>query len=214
MAETRGETDTESRDVTSIPSEVSGKTRARTSEGSVGASPGAETPVEKDGLCLTTTYAFAQSIHEHLASTVTFADQKAAFLFGVVGVVLAYLHTRGATRRLLMNPLHWKAADVVACVAVLSLAAGAILLLLVVVPRFGPAAEGLVYYNAIAGFRSPEDFADRVLGAGAQELARAQLQDSFHLARICRRKYAAVSKGTWCSCVGLAAAVLYIAMLN
>src|SRR6516165_9343533 len=149
MTGTHGKIDTESCDPTPISLEVNDKARVgpEVSEGNAGTSPGAEPPVQKDGRYLTTTYAFAESLHEHLTSTLTFADQKAGFLFGVVGVVLAYLQTRGATRRWLMNPLHWKVADIVACVAVLSLVAGAILLLLVVVPRFGPAVEGLVYYN-------------------------------------------------------------------
>ena len=200
MTEVHGKIDTESRDAAPIPSQVTAKPP-------VG-------PMEKEDLYLTTTYAFAEKVHEHLTSALTFADQKAAFLFGVVGVVLAYLHTQRATRRWLMNPLQWNVADIVACVAVLGLAAGAILLLLAVAPRFGPVVEGLLYWKAIAAFRSPEDFADRVFRADAMALTRAQLHDSFQLAQICQRKYAAVRKGTWCSCVGLAATVLYIAFLN
>jgi len=201
---------------TPAPEETTGGTAAKlmASVGGGGTGRRSESLADKGEPGRVTVYSLAKDIHEHLSSTLTFADQKAAFLFSAVAAVLAYLHTHGVTKRWLMNPLNWRIGDGVACVTIIALVAAATFALLVIAPRSGPSICGLIYWKAIADFESPEDFADRVFSVDSVGLAREQLQDCYHLAQICRRKYSAVNRAIWCGCIGLAGAVLYVAFVN
>lgn len=158
--------------------------------------------------------AFASDTHAHMQKTISLADQKAGFLFGVVTAILAYLHTSGATQRFIQDLRHgqWPFQQVLVGVAVVGLVAGAIFALLVVIPRAPKAVRGLVASWGIAEFPSAQDYVNEVLKSDPAALARAKLEYCWILSRISRRKYFFINNALRCSFVGLVAALAYLAV--
>jgi hypothetical protein len=163
---------------------------------------------------LRTVNAFATDTHAHLRDTITLADQKAGFLFGIVTAILAYLHTSGATQRLLQNVRGAQGglSDALVGVALLGLVAGAVTALLVVIPRAPRPSKGIAASCAISSFPSAQEYVDLVLHSDPSALARAKLEYCWILAQISRRKYRFVNLALRCSFAGLVASIVYLAL--
>lgn len=172
------------------------------------------TPDNDEQLRAVTT--FATDSHAHLHDNITLADQKAGFLFGTATAILAFLHTTGATQRLLnalkgTGPLGL--GEVLVGVAILGLVAGAIGALFVVIPRAPTKRnKGIVAAWAVAHYESPQAYADEVFKNDPAALARAKLEYCWVLARISGRKYRYINFALRCSFVGLVAAVAFLAV--
>jgi Family of unknown function (DUF5706) len=155
-------------------------------------------------------HTFAETLHGYLMENVRLADEKAAFLFGGIAAVLGFLYSNGIMKSWLVNPSHWHIGNALAFVAVVGLASGAVLALLVVAPRFAGSAEGLIYWRSISRHKSARTYADQVIRTSATGLTFAQLENCYELAHLCKHKYRAVNAALRSGCVGLAATVMYL----
>lgn len=157
---------------------------------------------------------FAGDLHSYLLQNITWADAKAAFLFAGAGGLLAYLHNRGVTKKIMpaLFEVPNTLGNTIGMIAVtgLLLAAGAALATFW--PRTGGSAEGIVFWKAIATkFQTGHSFAETVLGRNGRSLTEAKLQHCWELARVCKQKFEWVNIATFGAAVGSAAAVIYVA---
>ena len=130
---------------------------------------------------------FATSTHDYLRQFIILADQKAAFFFAAGTAMLGFLETRPKSHGWLSNPTSWSGWDAVTCISFLGLVLGSASCILVVLPRLGGDATGLIYWRAIAQIPQSTDYARRVLGASENDLLEETLHHSHELAKICTR---------------------------
>lgn len=141
---------------------------------------------------------FSAFVHGYLWSTVTFAEQKAAFVFTVETAFLAYVVSQGALRGMRVRPLNWTANEWLAISSVAFLLVSLITTVSVVMPRLAGARTGLIYFNAIAARQTANQYISEVFEC--KDLSRATLEHCHELSGICRRKYAGVQ---WAILIGL-----------
>jgi hypothetical protein len=153
---------------------------------------------------------FASDVHNHVWTNLVYAEQKSAFLFAAITGVLAYLHSRGATRRWFVGFHQWRLPELLAFLAVFGLVFAGFCVILVVLPRLKGSSTGIVYWKAIASFPSASDYSDRVINSEPGHLDRAKLEHCYELSKICDSKFRFVKVGMWSGSVGLFAAILYI----
>lgn len=154
---------------------------------------------------------FAGTVHGYLLGQIQLADAKAALLFAATSAALGYLHEKApgfVTRPILTNAL--TTPRVILIGAAIALLIGAILALVVILPRFGGAVRGLIYWRAVAGKGTAADYAASVLGAGPSGLLEEHLKHCHELARICRRKFIWLNASLWCGGIGLLLSVLFL----
>lgn len=152
---------------------------------------------------------FANDVHGYLRQNVTWADQKAAFMFAGSVSFLAYLNANHA--------FNFLRGDVCFEWRHLVLGASAICLLITAFGAFvtyWPTTKGmragLVFWGAIAMNESGAAYVKRVGDCTAVELAAAKLEHSYELATICERKFKWVDASTRFGIAGFALAIIYL----
>jgi|GEM_PF-3279913 len=199
-----------------VPPELEGKTLLEPEEANQAAPEEAlaKRPDEQSETAAPGLGAFEERTHSYLWENVVLADQKAAFLFAGLAAALAYLHEKGISRRWLADPKTWGAENWLAFLAVAGLIGGAALALLVVLPRFSGAPRGVVYWKAIARFKSGGSYAQHVRGLGQSDLHEAILSHCFELARIAKKKFGLFHLALWIGAVGFVSALLHLAIFG
>ncbi len=96
---------------------------------------------------------FVGSVHEYVREYIRLADQKATFFFAGATALLAFLFKNEVSARWLKAPLSWNLLDIIALVAMVGLAIGAFLALLVVIPRTPGSRRGFIFWEAVAEYR-------------------------------------------------------------
>ncbi|MEK6672645.1 MAG: Pycsar system effector family protein [Nitrospirota bacterium] len=157
---------------------------------------------------------FVNHLHKYIMETIIFSDHKAGFLFAAVATVLAYMHSHGATQRLMVAPSAWGTAEVLAILGVICLIASGIATILVVAPRFTGALRGFVYWKAIACYPTSREYANDVLSRDIMELLKAKLENCYDLAHISDRKYRMLAFAIWAGSSGLAISAAYLAVFK
>jgi multisubunit Na+/H+ antiporter MnhB subunit len=142
------------------------------------------------------------------------ADQKATFFFAGATALLAFLYRNDVSARWLKPPIMWNLLDVVALVAMVALAIGAVLALLVVIPRTPGSKRGYIFWEAIAEYRSGRDYADELSALSPATLYQIKAEHTFDLAHVCRRKYKMLRWSLWVGAVGLGAALIVFLFLT
>ena len=202
----------------SVPPELEGKTLLAPEEASQAAPEEglAKLPDEQqpEGQAPAGLGAFEERTHSYLWENVVLADQKAAFLFAGLAATLAYLHEKGISRRWLTDPRAWGLENWLAFLAVVGLLGGAALALLVILPRFGGATRGVVYWKAIASFQDSSSYTQHVKSLGQSDLHEAMLSHCFELARIAKKKFRLFHLALWTGSAGLVSALLYLAFFS
>ena len=159
----------------------------------------------------TTTGSFLTLTHGYLWSAITFAEQKAAFVFAADSAFLGYLTSSGLLKTILTHaPSSWRFAEYFGIVATASFLASIILVLSVVVPRLGGAARGVIYFNAIADRPSADSYAADVIRLDDFGRTREILHHCYEVAVICRRKYAGVRLAMLFGAIGLICGLGYV----
>jgi hypothetical protein len=152
---------------------------------------------------------FANDVHGYLRQNITWADQKAAFLFAAVSAFIAFLHTKKALGV-------WRDGRAFAWQDAVGLAAGMCLLAAAgcAFVTFWPSRKGkstgLVFWGSIAGKPSAGAYLDDVSLLSARELAEEKLRHSYELAKISARKFAWVDWASRFAIVGFAVAIARI----
>jgi len=151
---------------------------------------------------------FANDVHSYLRQNITWADQKAAFLFAGASGFLAYLNSHGAFR-FLRGSTPFRCADILLVSAAVCLMITAAAAFVTYWPRTKGASAGLVFWGAIARNESAEAYLERVREKTAGELAAAKLVHGYELAKICERKFKWADVAVRFGVVGFSLAIIY-----
>jgi hypothetical protein len=162
--------------------------------------------------------ALAEFVHQSLRSYITFADQKAAFLFTAVSAVLAYIAGKGALQPLGINSLRvmctWPVC--IGLLAALDLVISAAFGIAVIAPRLTPGhspIKGLMFWEDICSHESAINYAAAFEGLSRGQASEQVRMNCFVLAGICRKKYRALHYAIWFAAIGFALSVIFIALL-
>ena len=150
---------------------------------------------------------FAESVHQYVREYIRFADQKATFLFTGATALLAFLYKNEVSVRWLKPVMQWNILDTVAFIAMMALALGVFLALLVVIPRTPGSRRGFLFWEAIAEYDSGRQYSDELRLLSSATLFQVKAEHCFDLARVCRSKYRVLRAAMWAGAVGLAASV-------
>jgi hypothetical protein len=152
---------------------------------------------------------FSSRTHDYVWSALTFAEQKAAFIFTADTAFLGYLLSSGALQVMTTRHARWDWRTYLALSAIVLLLGSIANALSAVMPRLGGNAAGLIYFNAVAR-RSKDEYLSDVMGSSRTELARGTLEHCHELARIARVKYNEIRLGAWLAIFGFAVGLIYI----
>lgn len=150
---------------------------------------------------------FASDVHGYLRQNITWADQKAAFMFAGASGFLAYMNSHGAFA-FLRNGADFRWANVLLATAAICLLMTAAAAFVTYWPRTKGASAGLVFWGAIARNESAGAYLERVRGRTVEDLAAAKLEHSYELARICERKFKWTDVGVRFGVVGFSLAII------
>ena len=153
---------------------------------------------------------FISLVHSYLLSTVTLADQKAAFLFAADSAFLGYLMSDGLIRQLRPPPSGWQMTQWSALASLLILGVSIAMAIYVVMPRLGGRSSGLIYFRAIATRKNMELYVAEVVSSADSSLSAALAEHSYELAKISTRKYQHLRIGMWTGALGFLAGLAYI----
>lgn len=152
---------------------------------------------------------FISLVHSYLWSSVTFADQKAAFLFAIDSAFLGYLLSNGLLRKM-THVQTWQFLQWLSLVSLVSLGLSIGMAVYVVMPRLGGNRGGLIYFMAIASRRNREAYVAELLSSSDSSLSSALAEHSYEVARIATRKYRNLRLGVWVGIIGFASGLVYI----
>lgn len=153
---------------------------------------------------------FSDELHVYVREYIALADQKAAFLFTSVTALLAYFQLQGVVRAWLFAPSVWSLVGLLPTITSGCLFISALRSLAVILPRFGGAPKGIIFFRAIIStYRSSEEYVASVESKHPQELVKARLLHVYELAAICDKKYSALNSAMCWGVAGLGMAALY-----
>ena len=151
---------------------------------------------------------FAEQTHQYIRDFIKLGDQKATFFFTGATALLAFLYRNGVSARWLRPVMDWNILDVFAFVAMVALAIGAVMALVVIIPRTPGSRRGFVFWEAIAEYDSGRQYADDLAMMSTGSLYQIKAEHCFDLARVCRSKYKFLRFALWIGAIGLAASLL------
>jgi hypothetical protein len=151
---------------------------------------------------------FAEAAHQYVREYIRLADQKATFLFTGATALLAFLYKNDVSARWLKPVMHWNILDTVVFVAMIALAIGVLLALIVVIPRTPGSRRGFLFWEAIAEYDNGRQYADELGRLSSASLFQVKAEHCFDLARVCRRKYSVLRAAILAGAIGLAASVV------
>jgi hypothetical protein len=131
------------------------------------------------------------------------ADTKATILIGLLSTFLAYLFHQKAFHDLVFHPAA-SVMSVLALGASVSLGLSAACAALVIAPRLGRSTEGLIFFQAVAGRASSENYLDDLSRRSPDQLISARIQHNYDISRVCTRKYAMLRSAIWLGFSGVA----------
>jgi Pycsar effector protein len=150
---------------------------------------------------------FAQMVHEYVREYIKFADQKATFVFTGATALLAFLYKNDISARWLKPVMEWNILDALAFISMSALALGAVLAILVVVPRTSGSRRGFLFWEAIAEYETGRQYSDELRSLSPATLFQVTAEHCFDLARVCRAKHSMLRAAIWTAAVGLVASL-------
>jgi hypothetical protein len=150
---------------------------------------------------------FTESVHQYVREYIRLADQKSTFLFTGATALLVFLYKNGVSARWLKPVMQRNILDTATFVAMIALALGALLALLVVIPRTSGSRRGYLFWEAIAEYDTGRQYSDDVRLLSSATLVQVKAEHCFDLARVCRQKYKILRAAMWAGAVGLAASL-------
>lgn len=155
---------------------------------------------------------FVSLTHSYLWSAVTFADQKAAFMFASDSAFLGYLLSDGLLRHLKSPFLAWLLPQWLALASLAFLGTSIGIAIWVVMPRLGGRTKGMIYFRAIAARENSGQYVAEVMSSADSSLSSALAEHSYELARISTRKYKHLQVGMWVGVLGFVAGLAYVGL--
>jgi pycsar effector protein len=153
---------------------------------------------------------FSEETHVYLREYISSADQKATFFFAALTALLAFLNAQNVPARWLKSVRLWSFVDGLGFISMLGLAIGAIFLLAVVFPRLKGSRRGLLFFNAIAEYEYPGEYAAEVLSQSDDQIVRTKLLHCHELSKVCKAKYWTLRAGFWVGTVGVGTGLLFL----
>lgn len=151
---------------------------------------------------------FAAEQQAYFNSYIQFADGKALAVFAWSSAALGFLVSDEAfVAALRLGP--FSIEGIVAGMPSVLLAVSAALAVFVIAPRLWSSERGLIFWGAVARHASPRDYVDNVLAASDVSLAETRLANTYHLAKVCARKYQRLRAAIWTTAAGFVFAVLW-----
>lgn len=157
---------------------------------------------------------FMSLVHSYLMSAITFADQKAGFLFATDSAFLGYLLSNGLLLRLKPPVSAWHLVQWSCLASLLLLGASNVMAVLVVMPRLGGKHTGLIYFKAIASRKRRSEYVSEVLYSTDASLNVALSEHCYEIARIATRKYTHLRTGMWLGALGFLSGLAYIGLIR
>jgi hypothetical protein len=155
---------------------------------------------------------FMSLVHSYLMSAITFADQKAGFLFATDSAFLGYLLSNGLLLKLKSPVPGWSVVQWSSLASLLLLGASNVMAVLVVMPRLGGKHAGLIYFKAIASRKNREQYVAEVLSSTDSSLNVALSEHCYEIAGIATRKYTHLRVGMWLGVLGFLCGLAYVGL--
>lgn len=154
---------------------------------------------------------FAQFHEGYVRHYISFADNKAAVVFGVTSSLTAFLFANPAVRRLVANtPCEF--ASVLAVTTTICLLTSAGLAGWVIVPRMKNSGEGLIFFGQVNAYGKSAAYLRAVKAADEADLTEARINHCYDLSAICWRKYLVLRASMWSGFAGVALLILLTAI--
>ena len=145
---------------------------------------------------------FGEDVHQYIREYIQLADQKAAFFFTAAAAIIAYLSSKGDLVSWLI-PLHtWGWYECLSFLATIFLFVSIACCLLVVAPRLGGNANGIIYFKAVSEYPNGESYASKVSGHSIKRLHEEKLKHAYELSKVCQRKYSTLFFAIWAGTFG------------
>ena len=152
--------------------------------------------------------AFASAQEGYITNYIQLADGKALGAFAWASATAAFLFNQSAFLDVLRTPA--LTADwVFAALSSLALIASAGASTMVVAPRLWSSGRGLIFWAAISEHVTEDSYIQSIEASSREALARARLRNTFHLAKICTRKYRLLRIAIWAAALGFAFSALW-----
>lgn len=153
-------------------------------------------------------------IHEYQRRCIEFADRKATFLVFGANAFASFLDRSRGLRDVRDIPIaDWTVKMVLGEVAIVALAAAGFTALWVIIPRISRRVpKGAIYWEAIRKYKNVDEWVAAMADFTEEDTQRIVLKGIYDLAGINLRKYRTLQYATWLGGVGMAAALLHIAL--
>jgi hypothetical protein len=155
---------------------------------------------------------FMSLVHSYLTSAITFADQKAGFLFATDSAFLGYLLSNGLLLRLKTPVSAWHLVQWSSVASLLLLGASNVMAVVVVMPRLGGRHTGLIYFKAIASRKRRSEYVSDLVSSTHSSLNAALSEHCYEIAGIATRKYTHLRTGMWLGALGFLCGRAYIGL--
>ena len=164
-------------------------------------------------VCAQTSMRRASSRRSHIRDSINLADQKATLFFTGATALLAFMYNENVSARWLKPLMQWNILDTIAFVAMAALAAGALLALLVIIPRTLGSRRGFLFWEAITEYDTGRRYSDELSLLSGPSLVQVKAEHCYDLAVVCRQKYRMLRCALWTGAVGLAGALFVFLFL-
>jgi hypothetical protein len=99
--------------------------------------------------------------------------------------------------------MQWNILDILAFVAMASLAVGSLLAVIVVLPRLPGSRRGYIFWEAVAEYDSARQYSDDLVKLSAASFAQCIAEHCHDLSKVCRTKYKYLRLSIWACAIGL-----------
>ena len=153
-------------------------------------------------------------VHEYQRRCIEFADRKATFIVFGANAFASFLDRSKGLKDARDVPWSaWTLKMISGELAVVALAAAGFTAMWVIVPRIARnVSKGAIYWEAIRKYPTQEDWVSAMAGFTEEDTQRIILKGIYDLAGINVKKYRVLQTATWIGAVGMAFALLHIAI--
>ena len=146
--------------------------------------------------------ALAELSHSYLIEHIKLADTKAAFLFGAVTAMIAYLAAKGAMWPEL-GQVSVPSTVLLAIVGVVLMLTSGVFSLAVIWPSSEKTQANLIFWKDVCSHGTGERYSGRVAALSETEVVRQLTTHCFDLSVVCNRKYRRLNIALLAGLVGL-----------
>lgn len=152
---------------------------------------------------------FANDMNSYASDYIKFADQKAAFIMGLITAILALLYEAGIHDSWLIPLSTWRFTNALAFAAFgFNIIAG-FNAIVTVLPRLSPTnPQGIIFWKAVAKYKTPTEYETEITSKSKDDIVRELLQHYHSLSRVCTLKYRYLNIAIRFGAVGISLSLL------